>query len=751
MTLDAGARFGPYEIRELIGRGGMGEVYRAHDPRLGREVAIKVLPAHLAGDRESVERFRREARAVAAISHPNIISIFDVGSDFVVTELLEGEMLRTRLDRECHPERIEGSPAAGDSSPSTPLGMTRILAGVADGLGAVHSKGIIHRDLKPENVFLTAGGGVKILDFGLAAMVQPIEGFESNAITEPGMVVGTVGYMSPEQLSGKPLTPAADVFSFGCIAYEMLLGRKPFEGESSIEMIASILRDDPFAHAPGIAPELRALLARCLAKRPEQRFQNGAELGAALRDLMAARAETVKGMAATTTHLPLNGGQALLPVPGRWLVAALVVATVAALLVTNIVRDRRRIIDDGYQLRASDVTGDDETRRLVERALRADAEGDRSAAVELLREAARRDPRAPLPAAFLSSFLYYNGNHAEGLRWVAETNRRLGAAASTYESLLSRYLTPDLPTATARALASSLLDLRPKAWRLRLALAHRHMERREMPGMAAQLKQIDVSTLSDRRAALVLADRASLGDVAGAQRDLARSRLAANPGMLAYTRGRIAWSSGRPAEAARLYDEAAETATQQNFVPAAVESRLLAAVARVGAGDLKGARNAFDVAAFKAQQLGQTEYAVDDLGFGAYLAWRAGDQPGAERRLRAAAQLVDRRTEIASSIVLLALRMHVALQPMPMPLAPEPAVATLIRARESWVLGDTATAARLLEQSRSEGIDTTWFAEEAALLAMDLGAPPQKGFRCDPPYPNRLRFVAIWELGRVRR
>jgi tetratricopeptide (TPR) repeat protein len=736
MTLDAGARFGPYEIRELIGRGGMGEVYRALDPRLGREVAIKVLPAHLADDRESVERFRREARAVAAISHPNIVSIFDVGSDFVVTELLEGEMLRTRLDR---------APLERDE-------MLRVCSGVADGLGAVHSKGIIHRDLKPENVFLTAGGGVKILDFGLAAMMQPIEGFESNAITEPGMVVGTVGYMSPEQLSGKPLTPATDVFSFGCIAYEMLLGRKPFEGESSVEMIASILRDDPFAHAPNIAPELRALLARCLAKRPEQRFQNGAELGAALRELMAARADTVRGTAATTTHLRLRGGQALLPVPRLvGAVAALLVVAMAAIAVTNVVRERRRIIDDGYQLRASDVTGDDETRRLVERALRADAEGDRSAAVELLREAARRDPRAPLPAAFLSSFIYYSGNHAEGLRWATATNRRLGAASSTYESLLSRYLAPDLPTAPARALASSLLDLRPKAWRLRLALAHRHMERREMPAMAAQLKQIDVSALSDRRAALVLADRASLGDVAAAQRDLARSRLAANPGMLAYTRGRLAWSSGRAAEAARLYDEAAETATQQNFVPLAVESRLLAAVARVGAGDLPGARNAFDVAAFKAQQLGQTEFAVDDLGFGAYLAWRAGDQPGAERRLRAAAQLVDRRTEIASSMVLLALRMHVVLQPMPMPLAPEPAVFTLIRARESWVLGDTATAARLLEQSRSEGIDTTWFAEEAALLAMDLGAPPQKGFRCDPPYPNRLRFVAVWELARGRR
>jgi tetratricopeptide (TPR) repeat protein len=729
MTLAAGARFGPYEIRDLIGRGGMGEVYRAFDARLGREVAIKVLSPHLAEDEESIARFRREARAVAAISHPNIIAIFDVGSDFVVTELLEGEMLRTRLDR----------------GVLTREEMLRICAGVADGLAAAHAKGIIHRDLKPENIFLTSEGGVKILDFGLAAMVQPLEGFESAAITEPGMVVGTVGYMSPEQLSGKPLTTATDVFSFGCLAYEMLLRAKPFVGDSSIEVIASILRDDPFARENDVPIDLRAFIARCLAKRPQDRFQNGAELGAALREIVASRAETMRGTAATTmrARVPRLGRRGAVAI-----VVTLIVIAAAAAVVAKVVGDRRRIIDDGYALRASDVTGDEETRRLTELALRADASGDRSEAMELLREATRRDAHTPLPAAFLASFAYYNGNHAEGLRWAAETKRRLSGASSTYESMLSRYLIPEPATATEMALSSSLLTLRPKAWRLRLALAHLHLSRREHAASLADLKQIDVALLDDRRATLVLADRASLGDIAGASRDLERSRVASRPALLAYVRGRIAWSSGRPAEAAHRFDEAVENATVQNLGPLANESSVLAGIARVGTGNLASALSTFDVAAAKAQQIGSTDNAIDAYAFAAYVAWRLGDHAGAERRLSTAASLLDPRTnEAAAAIRLIALRMHANVGFSSAPSAPEPAVATLIQAREAWALGETATASRLLDQSRSEGIDTTSYSEEAALLAADLGAPARK-FKPDPPYPVRLRFVAIWELGR---
>ncbi|HYU27361.1 MAG TPA: hypothetical protein VEO74_19270, partial [Thermoanaerobaculia bacterium] len=276
-----------------------------------------------------------------------------------------------------------------------------------------------------------------------------------------------------------------------------------------------------------------------------------------------------------------------------------------------------------------------------------------------------------------------------------------------------------------------------------------HLGRREHSAALAELKQIDVAMLDDRRAALVLADRASLGDVAGASRDLERSRVAARPALLAYVRGRIAWSSGRPAEAARRFDEAVESATVQNLGPVANESSVLAGIARVGTGDLASASSTFDVAAAKAQQVGSTDNAIDAYAFAAYVAWRLGDRAGAERRLRAAASLLDpRANEATAALRLLALRMHAALRlPPAHAAAPEPALATLIQAREAWALGETATASRLLDQSRSEGIDTTSFSEEAALLAADLGAPARK-FKPDPPYPVRLRFVAIWELGR---
>jgi serine/threonine protein kinase len=242
MTLPRGARLGPYEIGELIGRGGMGEVYRGSDTRLGRDVAIKVLSSHLADDPASLARFRREARAVAALSHPNIVAVFDVGAEgdthFVVTELLEGETLRTKL----------AAPLPTDET-------LRIATAIADGLAAAHAKGIIHRDLKPENVFLTAAGGVKILDFGLASMQQSANAFDSiaqtGALTEPGLLMGTIGYTSPEQLAAKPLTPATDVFSFGCVLFEMLQGQMPFKRDSNMEVIASILRDEPVTRDAG--------------------------------------------------------------------------------------------------------------------------------------------------------------------------------------------------------------------------------------------------------------------------------------------------------------------------------------------------------------------------------------------------------------------------------------------------------------------------------------------------------------------
>src|ERR1700674_3577423 len=215
MALSAGIKLGPYEIQSLIGAGGMGEVYRAHDARLDRTVAIKVLPISCSADRDRLQRFAQEARAAAALNHPNILSIFDIGDNhgapYVVSELLEGETLRDCLKR-------------------GPLSLRKAIdyaLQVARGLAAAHEKGIVHRDLKPENLFLTNDDRVKILDFGLAKLTRPETGAGAEAPTaqvntEPGQIMGTVGYMSPEQVRGKAADHRSDIFSFGSILYEML-------------------------------------------------------------------------------------------------------------------------------------------------------------------------------------------------------------------------------------------------------------------------------------------------------------------------------------------------------------------------------------------------------------------------------------------------------------------------------------------------------------------------------------------------
>jgi len=273
MTLAAGTRLGPYEIVAPIGAGGMGEVYRARDAKLGRDVAVKVLPERLTADADSLSRFEREARAVAALSHPNILSIFVVGREeglaYAVMELLDGETLRERLSAGALPTRKALDYAAQ----------------IARGLAAAHEKGIVHRDLKPENVFLTGDGRVKILDFGLAKVAAP----ESDATksptvvnaTEPGTVMGTAGYMSPEQVRGKPADQRSDIFSFGSILFEMLTGERAFRGDSAAETMAAIAQKDPpelSGLEAALAPGLDRIVRHCLEKSPSERFQSASDL-----------------------------------------------------------------------------------------------------------------------------------------------------------------------------------------------------------------------------------------------------------------------------------------------------------------------------------------------------------------------------------------------------------------------------------------------------------------------------------------
>jgi Tol biopolymer transport system component/tRNA A-37 threonylcarbamoyl transferase component Bud32 len=303
MTLPAGTRLGPYEILSPLGAGGMGEVYRARDSKLDREVALKVLPEKLAQDADALARFEREAKAVAALSHPNILAIHDFGRHdgvaFAVMELLEGQTLRERLDEGRLPVRKAIDYAVQ----------------VANGLAAAHEKGIVHRDLKPENLFVTKDGRVKILDFGLAKVVAPSSEETHSptvvAATEPGSVMGTVGYMSPEQVRGKTADHRSDIFSFGSILYEMLTGRRAFRGDSAAETMAAIAQTDPpeleSANAtlpPGLGPVVR----HCLEKSPSERFQSAGDLAFALSSASGSSAR----------HEPLALGTGAVRPAKRW-------------------------------------------------------------------------------------------------------------------------------------------------------------------------------------------------------------------------------------------------------------------------------------------------------------------------------------------------------------------------------------------------------------------------------------------------
>ena len=281
MALTSGTKLGPYEIQSPLGAGGMGEVYRTRDTRLDREVAIKVLPVGFARDPERLRRFQQEAQAAAALNHPNILAVHDFGehegSPYMVTEFLEGETLRERLRPGTLPVRKA----------------TEYAEQVARGLAAAHEKGIVHRDLKPENIFVTRDGRVKILDFGLAKLTRPEGTVQSDAATlaaqtEPGMVMGTVGYMSPEQVKGQNADHRSDLFSFGAILYEMLSGKRAFSGETSVETMSAILKQDPpeLTETNRTAPPaLERIVRHCLEKNPEERFQSARDVAFNLANL----------------------------------------------------------------------------------------------------------------------------------------------------------------------------------------------------------------------------------------------------------------------------------------------------------------------------------------------------------------------------------------------------------------------------------------------------------------------------------
>ncbi len=267
MPLTPGTRFGPYEIIAPIGAGGMGEVYRAQDKRLGRDVALKILPPEVAADPSRQARFEQEARAVAALNHPNIVAVYDVGDGYMVSELVDGETLR-----------------------GAKFGMRKTLdiaAQIASGLATAHAAGIVHRDLKPDNVLLTKDGRAKILDFGLARRrIQPSAGDETISVrTDPGVVMGTVGYMSPEQVRGKEADHRSDIFSFGVLLHEMLSGQRAFQRETAAQTMTAILQEEPPDLPHSVPGGVQEVVSHCLEKDASNRFQSAGDLGFALHAL----------------------------------------------------------------------------------------------------------------------------------------------------------------------------------------------------------------------------------------------------------------------------------------------------------------------------------------------------------------------------------------------------------------------------------------------------------------------------------
>ena len=317
MPLPNGTSVGPYELVGWIGAGGMGDVYRARDPRLGREVAIKLISERFAQDRSRLHRFELEARAAGQISHPNILAVYDIGDHagmpFIVSELLEGESLATRIRR----------------GPLSPRKAVDYAIQVTAGLGTTHDKGLIHRDLKPDNLFVTKDDRVKILDFGIAKLITPSDepgrptGFPTE--TAEGSVVGTTGYMSPEQVLGEAVDARSDIFSFGAVLHEMLTGRPAFIRSTRAETIAALLKEDPPELAgPGISPALGRIVSRCLEKSREARFQSARDLGFALESLTGSgvttsRAPADRKVGRWRVLLPIGGALlALLAAGGMW-------------------------------------------------------------------------------------------------------------------------------------------------------------------------------------------------------------------------------------------------------------------------------------------------------------------------------------------------------------------------------------------------------------------------------------------------
>ncbi|HEX6863833.1 MAG TPA: winged helix-turn-helix domain-containing protein [Thermoanaerobaculia bacterium] len=419
--------------------------------------------------------------------------------------------------------------------------------------------------------------------------------------------------------------------------------------------------------------------------------------------------------------------------------------------------DRRATIDEGYGLTVADLGSSSRTTEdLVRRAFAAKDQGDRAQALSLLEAAHRSDPSTPIPAAFRALWGAPETMPGERLRWALEAQQRL-AGSSPYAQLLVRYAlaSAEERQGAVRAALSALLSLRPEAWQVRLGRAHRNLAQRRYPEALADLEKIPVREMN-RAMGIVLADRASLGDVAEAERAFEAVRPSGQDALAWYVRGRFARSRSQPAVALDAFTRAVAEGSRENQPDLALDSRLLASISCFEAGNPEGAALRFDQTAAAARDQQRRDRESEALGFGAYLAWLRGDLSGRDRRLAEAFRAAEPGDELQrASLTLLAL--WTAGEPPADPerlaerldLTPESlGLRSLLLARGALSAGRTEEASRLLRQARKEGIETTYFAEEAALLGRQLGADIPVP-RVDPPYPNWLRLASAWEIRRL--
>jgi serine/threonine-protein kinase len=547
LKLTTGTQLGPYTILGPLGAGGMGEVYRARDARLGREVALKILTNKLEGDPDALERFDREARIVASLSHPNVVALYDYGNYdgtvCAITELLEGESLDRRLAR----ERMSWRHAI------------ELAALIADGLSSAHARGIVHRDLKPGNVFITRDGQIKILDFGLATSARVFadgRGGDSTVTvhTEPGTVLGTVGYMSPEQVRGEIADPRSDIFALGCILYEMLAWRRAFSGDTAAETLAAILRDQPAelsAAAVPVPPNVEAVVRRCLEKDREQRFQSARDLAFALRGLL--------GRSATAP--PPTEPKPRYTLRRRTIAGALVVAALAVLAVAGWSRwsGGHRRIGSVAVLPLANRSGDTAQEYFVD-----------GITDQLIAGLARIDG---VRVTSRTSAMHYKGSP----RSLGDIARELGVEAVVEGSVTRTGSRVEVTANLADASTQSVL------WS-----ATFERDVRDLPRLQGEIAQQVARTMSVDVSA---ADRA--------QFDAARQ---VNPEALdAYVRGRYYWNKRAPADLQQAVEEF-RRAIDADPTYAAAYAGLADAYAQIAYSNLAAPRDAFPKAKAAASQ-----------------------------------------------------------------------------------------------------------------------------------------------------